>query len=302
MKKNCIIAFLTVLSITACYGNKPHKPLIGGIQGAYQSEVSESTDSDDTDSYYKKKKNKNYNEGYSVKQDLENLLPKINKDVQSQILYRTGYITSYNKDTKLPNWTMWHLTKAHSTGNSQRKNAKFHDDYDVPSPRATNNDYYNSRYDRGHMCPAGDNKWSSDAMNDCFLFTNMCPQNHNLNTGAWNDLEMQCRYWARRYGDIYIVCGPLLDDGDHKKVGRNKVVVPERFYKVVLRLGNDPAAIGFIYENKGSERGIKQYACSVDDVEEITGIDFFSGLSDGLENKLESKYDTYDWVWNDLRY
>jgi len=227
---------------------------------------------------------------------LNNLLPRQTRSVESKVLHRKGYVTSYNSNTKLPNWTMWYLTKNHTYGSSQRSSAKFHEDYDVPGPRADNNDYYNSRYDRGHMCPAGDNKWDPTAMNDCFLFTNMCPQNHNLNTGAWNDLEITCRGWARRYGMIYIVCGPLLSNGTHKTVGPHKVVVPEKFYKVVLRLGSEPAALGFIYENQSSKRGLEKYVVSVDEVERLTGLDFFPGLKDQLENRIEAKANLDDWA------
>ncbi|MBO6288365.1 MAG: DNA/RNA non-specific endonuclease, partial [Prevotella sp.] len=120
------------------------------------------------------------------------------KGVSEQILKRKGYIVSYNKQTKLPNWVAWHLTAAHTEGRVQRENYAFREDEEVKAPRATTDDYYNSRYDRGHMCPAGDNKWDSDAMEETFLLTNVCPQNHGLNKDAWNDLEIACRRWAKK--------------------------------------------------------------------------------------------------------
>lgn len=161
---------------------------------------------------------------------------------------------SYNKDTRLPNWVAWHLTAERTNGDAKRPSRAFHEDDDVPVPRAEDRDYYNSSYDRGHMCPAADNKWSVDAMLESFLFTNMCPQNHNLNVGDWNEMENQCRRWAQQYGDIYIVCGPVLYKGKHKTIGRNKVVVPEAFFKVVLCLAGTPKAIGFIYKNVAGDR------------------------------------------------
>ena len=97
------------------------------------------------------------------------------------LLKRDGYTVSYNKDRKIPNWVAWHLTAAHTKGESQRDNMMFTEDDDVPYPRATDDDYYNSRYDRGHMCPAGDNKWDRRAQMQTFLFSNVCPQNHGLN-------------------------------------------------------------------------------------------------------------------------
>lgn len=145
------------------------------------------------------------------------------------------------------------------------------------------------------MCPAADNKWSKKAMEESFLFTNMCPQNGNLNRGDWNEMEMACRKWAKKYGDLYIVCGPILYKGKHKTIGKNKVVVPEAFFKVVLRTGDDPQAIGFIYKNTSGNRPKDSYVNTVDEVERITGIDFFPSLPDDVEKKVEAECDLGLW-------
>ena len=86
-------------------------------------------------------------------------IPAPLKNRPEQILKRKGYTVSYNSETKNPNWVAWHLTKSHTYGSFQRREEVFSEDESVKAPRATNNDYFNSRYDRGHMCPAGDNKW-----------------------------------------------------------------------------------------------------------------------------------------------
>ena len=211
------------------------------------------------------------------------------KNVQEIILKRKGYITSYNPQTKIPNWVAWHLTAAHSNGIIQRHTNEFHEDMDVAAPRATDDDYFNSGFDRGHMCPAGDNKWDVKAMNETFLFTNVCPQVHGFNSGAWNDLEMACRSWARKYGELYIVCGPLLSNGQHRTIGRNKVVVPERFFKVILCMRGTPKAIAFLYDNNNrNSRSMFKNATNVDEVERLTGIDFFPNLKDDIEKDVES--------------
>lgn len=217
------------------------------------------------------------------------------KGTPEQILKRTGYVASYNKTTLLPNWVAWHLTAERTEGSAKRSGVDFAEDTEVPEPRATDWDYYNSGYDRGHMCPAADNKWSKKAMEESFLFTNMCPQNGNLNRGDWNEMEMACRKWAKKYGDLYIVCGPILYKGKHKTIGKNKVVVPEAFFKVVLRTGDDPQAIGFIYKNTSGNRPKDSYVNTVDEVERITGIDFFSSLPDDVEKKVEAECDLGLW-------
>lgn len=217
------------------------------------------------------------------------------KGTPEQILKRTGYVASYNKTTLLPNWVAWHLTAERTEGSAKRSGVDFAEDTEVPEPRATDWDYYNSGYDRGHMCPAADNKWSKKAMEESFLFTNMCPQNGNLNRGDWNEMEMACRKWAKKYGDLYIVCGPILYKGKHKTIGKNKVVVPEAFFKVVLRTGDDPQAIGFIYKNTSGNRPKDSYVNTVDEVERITCIDFFPSLPDDVEKKVEAECDLGLW-------
>ena len=217
------------------------------------------------------------------------------KGTPEQILKRTGYVASYNKTTLLPNWVAWHLTAERTEGSAKRSGVDFAEDTEVPEPRATDWDYYNPGYDRGHMCPAADNKWSKKAMEESFLFTNMCPQNGNLNRGDWNEMEMACRKWAKKYGDLYIVCGPILYKGKHKTIGKNKVVVPEAFFKVVLRTGDDPQAIGFIYKNTSGNRPKDSYVNTVDEVERITGIDFFPSLPDDVEKNVEATADIANW-------
>ncbi len=216
-------------------------------------------------------------------------LPAPLKDRPEVVLKKTAYTVSYNTSTKIPNWVAWHLTAAHTQGNARRSESMFGEDPDAPAPRVTNDDYYNRGFDRGHMCPAGDNKWDRKAMSETFLFTNICPQVHKLNEGPWNDLEIACRRWARQYGDIYIVCGPILDGTQHRTIGKNKVVVPERFFKVILCMKEKPMAIGFIYDNNGhNSEKMFSHATTVDEVERITGIDFFPALNDQTESSVEA--------------
>ena len=145
------------------------------------------------------------------------------------------------------------------------------------------------------MCPAGDNKWSAVAMYESFLFTNICPQAPSLNRGDWNEMEQACRKWAKQYGDLYIVCGPIFYKGKTKTIGANKVAVPDAFFKVVLCMKGEPKAIGFIYKNADGNRPKGDYANSVDEVERITGIDFFPSLPDKIEKKVEAECNPDDW-------
>ena len=210
------------------------------------------------------------------------------------ILKRKGYTVSYNKENKIPNWVAWHLTSDHADGVYKRTGG-YQEDTEVPKPRATKEDYNNTRWTHGHMCPAGDNKWDKKAMIESNLLTNICPQGRSLNSGLWNAIERNCRKWAIEYGDLYIVCGPVLLNREHETIGENKIVVPEAFFKVILCLKPKPKAIGFVIRNNEGKKKRDQYINTVDEVERITGIDFFPALSDDIENEVEAYSNLDDW-------
>ena len=201
------------------------------------------------------------------------------KNTSEIMLLREGYTVSYNKDRKVPNWVAWHLTAAHTKGQNYRDGMDFYEDMEVPAPRATTDDYFRSKYD---------NKWSQKAQKQSFLLSNICPQNHDLNKGDWNDLEIQCRYWAKEMGDIYIVTGPIFYNGVKQTIGNHNVAVPDAFFKVLLADGRKTKAIGFVYPNKGGHKDMNEYVVSIDEVERITGMDFFSMLDDRVEENVES--------------
>lgn len=228
----------------------------------------------------------NYSKGLEIPAELENT-PEI-------ILKRKAYTVSYNPETLIPNWVAWKLKAEYVDGIVERSN-DFREDTSVPLPRATKEDYRKSGWSRGHMFPAGDAKWDKQAMSESFLLTNMCPQDTRLNSGDWNEIERACRVWAKKYGEIYIVCGPLFYNTEHKTIGKNNVVVPEAFFKVVLRLKPQPKAIGFVCKNKSINKTKDQYVNSVDEVEKMTGMDFFPSLDDKVESVVEAQADISEW-------
>jgi len=229
-----------------------------------------------------------------VRPDIDIPLPL--EGVSEQILYRNYYIVSYNKDNKIPNWVAWHLTASHTDGNVSRPGNAWHEDLDVPAPRANPGDYKGSGWTRGHMCPAGDNKWDSDAMYNTFLFTNCCPQNANLNSGTWNQIEISTRRWAEKFGELYIVCGPILFRQQHEKIGENGVVVPEAFFKIIVCLNEThPKGIGFVCRNTDGNRSKDLYVNSVNQIERITGITFFPHLPKQLSEAVKNEANLDDW-------
>jgi len=216
-------------------------------------------------------------------------IPVISNGKQGQILQRTGYALSYDSKNKTPQWVAWELTKEETRGQEERS-TEFFPDPDVIGSQVVTYDYSHSGYDRGHMAPAGDMKWNKQAMQESFYMSNICPQDHNLNTEDWNDLEMKAREWARRYGKVYIVCGPIYNGKRNEYIGEHRVKVPDAFFKVIL-INNDNKqyALGFLFENEAGERPLEEYLTSVDYIEKLTGMDFFSLLPDEIEERLENE-------------
>ena len=217
------------------------------------------------------------------------------KGVNEILLHRKGYITSYNRYTKEPNWVAWHLTEEHLEGTIKRPGNAWHEDPQVPNPKATHADYKKSGWSRGHMCPAGDNKWDSQAMYDTFLYSNVCPQHPRLNSGDWNEIEIACRRWAQNFKDIYIICGPIYFRKEHKTIGINKIMVPDAFFKVVICLNGSPKGIGFICRNTEGNRKKDLYVNSISQVERITGMTFFPNLPSDISFMVKNEADINKW-------
>ena len=224
--------------------------------------------------------------------DLE--IPESTTKRPEQIITHAGYTVSYNPEWHIPNWVSYELTRDETEGKLDRSD-DFEVDPKVKGVCPSNEDYKRSGYDRGHMAPAADMKWNSTVMKECFYYSNMCPQKHSLNAGRWKTLEEKVRDWAQQDSAIVIVRGPIVDKG-YNTIGNARVAVPQRFFKVILApFLKKPRAIGFIMKNEKEELPLSSYAVSVDRVEKITGLDFFSALPDDVENSIESSNSTYGW-------
>lgn len=213
---------------------------------------------------------------------------------QEQLIHHTGYTVSYNKDRKLPNWVGYELTREETQGSEERSN-RFTTDPLVVGSTATNNDYARSGYDKGHMAPAADMKWSNAVMKESFYFSNVCPQHPDLNRRKWKDLETKVRDWAIADSAIIIICGPIVSPKP-QTLRKSSVAIPERFFKVILSPhGATPRAIGFLFDNKRAVEPLKTYVVTVDSIESLTGMNFFYSLPDKVENKIEATINILQW-------
>ncbi|MBR3941596.1 MAG: DNA/RNA non-specific endonuclease [Bacteroidaceae bacterium] len=226
---------------------------------------------------------------------IELAIPKLDKAIVSQVIEHTGYTVSYNRKRRNPNWVAYELTAEEVDGKEPR-NGDFIPDPDLKGAQATDEDYKNCGWDRGHLAPAADMKWSKEAMEESFYLSNISPQNNNLNRGVWKSIEELTRDAAVKHKNVLVVTGPVFTkEKGLGKIGKNKVLIPNGFYKVLLINDCGYKGIGFYCENKAGKKKLSSYAVSIDSIENITGIDFFHMLPDEIENTVESEYNWNIW-------
>ena len=215
------------------------------------------------------------------------------------IINHNGYSLSFSIQHKQAEWVAYQLTKLKIQNGYLPRTNSFRPDPKIPELCASSYDYSNSYYDRGHLVPASDMRWSEKAMEESFYMSNISPQHYSFNRGAWIKLERRVRRWAVAYDSIYVVTAGVLND-NLQKIGLDSTLsVPEYFYKVILHSGNeDKKAIGFLMPNEKINKPIEHFAVSVDSIESATGIDFFFNIPDVLEEKLESSVDITLWNWD----
>jgi len=211
-----------------------------------------------------------------------------------KVIIHNSYTLSYSEKHEQPEWVAYELRKEHLS-KKEFKRPFFEVDPKVQSSSADWKNYKKSGYDKGHLCPAGDRKYSYKAYEETFLTSNISPQNHEFNAGIWNTLEQKVRYWASRYDGVYVVTGGILKD-DLKSIGYEAVSVPDYFYKIILdHKGQNSKMIAFMIPNTPTNKPLKNYIVTADSLEKLTGIDFFSKLPDPIENRLEASSNKNGW-------
>ena len=225
-------------------------------------------------------------------------LAKVIDGRREQVIEHMAYSVSYNDNWKLPNWVAYELTKIETMGEEERCNS-FSPDPKVKGAAVVHDDYTRNpgKYDRGHMAPAADMKWSEQAMRESFYTTNICPQNANLNRGDWNDIEELVREYAQQYESVYVVCGPIVADKPEYMGNYQRIAIPNAFYKAILRKKGDSwTTIGVVCKNEAGSKPILYYIRTIDEIEEMAGVDLFYGLPDDIENKIEGEDNIVDWT------
>lgn len=219
---------------------------------------------------------------------------------EGDLLCRKGFALAHDPLRKTPNWVAEHLAK------KKVRIQKFHRPKFIADPllprshRAEDKDYREKdckklECQRGHMAPAADMKWSKKAFRESFYLSNAVLQNGSMNRGIWSMLESRVRDWAKTRGELYVYTGPIYNSNIQQTIGRGRVAVPAKLYKIIF----DPIrleAIAFIVENEEPrDKELAKKIVTIDQVEAETGLDFFSMMDDEIEQLMESRKATALW-------
>lgn len=211
-------------------------------------------------------------------------------------IFHLGYSLLYDEDNNIPIWVAWELNKGKLPEVKISRHSRFKPDPELGTQALNHDDYTNSGYDRGHMCPARDCCENGQSMLESFYMSNVCPQKPELNRKVWGKIEDKCDTWALNYFDkLYICCGPIMDGQGtffFSQFG-NRIWAPYRFFKVVVAKDRNGSFIGtgFIMNQEGHA-----IMTTIDYIESIIGIDLFHSFPYRIEKKIESRRPSYqDW-------
>ena len=213
------------------------------------------------------------------------------------LIEREGYALGYIEKHEQPAWVQYVLTADEVSRAMVNRSDDFRADPYVPTGSATPQDYTRSGYDRGHLAPAADMAYSARTMSESFYMSNMSPQAPQFNRGIWSKLEKLVRHFATREKRIVVVTGPILSAEKAITIGANKVSVPQYYYKAIYDTTPPEKMIAFVMPNEGSNADLRTFVVTVDDVEVMTGLDFFSLVPQPLQEQLESSINISAWDW-----
>lgn len=218
---------------------------------------------------------------------------------REQVLDRKGFVLLHDNQRKIPLWAAYHLTPADLKRSRPRlPSGAFAADDELPDwAQAHPSDYRRAGWDRGHLVPSADMRRSDAIQKQSFLLSNVAPQNTQLNRHSWKMLEDHVRDWAEASTDLYVYVG-TIPPTMIKTIGKNRVVVPAAFYKIVIRQMNDKwHAIGFVTDNEDDTGDPSDWITKISDIEILTGFCFLSAIPQAEREALKDRLpkDLNDW-------
>jgi len=233
-------------------------------------------------------------------------LPALEKD--EKVIHHSLFSLVYSEPHEQAKWVA-HLISPDILNGSVPRSNDFRADPKVITGTAIEEDYFlriinhqgktdydGFGWDRGHLAPSADFRWSKKAVSESYFYSNMSPQTPDFNRKSWAALENDLRaYVYREQVPLYVVTGGVLTP-DLPVIERSiqKVAIPQFFWKVAIDLDNK-RGIGFLMPNQLADYPTEHYATTIDDIEQLTGIDFYAALADNLEQNIEGQRQTKDW-------
>lgn len=234
-------------------------------------------------------------------EDVDKTYPYL-PQVSGELVHHKFYSLSYLEKYEQPEWVCYKLTKELLRRPNVPRSDWFNPDPMVTTGSAKHFDYKGSGYTRGHIVPAGDMSFDQTAMEESFFMSNMMPQLRSVNNGIWRELEEQTRDWTFQNNEVYIVSGPVFGKNP-QFFKKHKIAIPESFYKIILDVSQPTIkGIAFLIPHETSTRHLREYAMTIDSLENITNINFFKNLYKDKIEKIESTVDVSAWPISEARY
>ena len=209
---------------------------------------------------------------------------------------RGDFLIGWSDSLRHPVWCAYHVPAAAKYEAGKRPN--FTRDRAVPlAPSSAN--YDRSGYDRGHMVPnyAIATRFGPDVQKETFLMSNIAPQSPALNRGVWREIEHSIAdLWTARWGEIWVIVG-AVPSASGETISSTGIDVPEKYYQVVVaQEGLDIRAFAVLYDQNVAWREwpVKGLV-TIDELEELTGLDFLPDLPSFIQTPLEAELPSRLW-------
>lgn len=204
------------------------------------------------------------------------------------VYHKPYFSLSYVEQFEIPEWVAYRLTEGMLNKKKFPREQDFQPDPEISEGSAHYRDYKQSGFRRGHLVPSADMSWDKKAMDATFLLSNIAPMSEAFNDGIWLELEHNVRDWARQFGDIFVVAGPVFTD-PVSTIGKNEVLVPRYYYKAIFRVQDQkPEVISFLLDQmNASDHTLEEFIVPVDSIEKLTGLDLFSNMYGSWDAEIE---------------
>ena len=225
---------------------------------------------------------------------LLNSYPKFKKE-KLQIVQHKTYALGYSEKYEQALWVQYELTARQLRNKRVPRSHDFRPDPKVETKSATPYDYSHSHYDRGHLLPSADRRFSYEAQSETFFMSNMSPQLHSFNSGIWNFLEQQVRRWAKKEERLLVITGPAFIKIIDTIGKETKIPVPSHFYKIIVDLTPPYKAIAFLIPHRNRlSRNYFDYQVSINEIEEKLNAEFLPALSPSLKKRLKNQKERWE--------